>query len=89
MTHKLKTIPCYFERVWDDEKNFEIRYDEDRGFQKGDKVILREYERSKPTIDSHRYTGRQVIATIGFVTGYEQKENHVVFSLVDKRNSHE
>lgn len=37
--HKLKTWPVYFDAIKRGEKNFDVRRD-DRGFQKGDILIL-------------------------------------------------
>lgn len=97
--HELKTWPSYFRPIWDGEKTFEIRYD-DRGFQRGDLVNLREWDRGgvcecksyQHSDDCARYTGRRVIAEIGFVTastaprgqqrGFEGR-GYVVFSLIN------
>ena len=76
-THDLKTWPNYFERVWQGDKPFEIRLD-DRGYQKGDTVLLREWDRKATcdcpegvrgdhTTDCARYSGRTVTARIGFI----------------------
>jgi hypothetical protein len=43
VTHTLKCLPDYFGAVRRKEKNFEVRRD-DRGFQKGDTLILREWD---------------------------------------------
>jgi hypothetical protein len=43
MRHELKTWPQYFCRVKDGSKTFEVRKN-DRGFQNGDTVILREWD---------------------------------------------
>ena len=56
MIHHLKIKPEYFKAVIDGSKPFEIRYN-DRNFQKGDWVILEEYEGKKkygicPDIDT-------------------------------------
>lgn len=74
-THELKTAPGYFQMVWDGRKTFEIRYD-DRGYQRGDHLVLREWDRGTPCSCEHgnhlettceRYTGRQVHAHVGCV----------------------
>lgn len=52
MIHDLKIRPVYFEAVEDGRKTFEIRYD-DRDYQVGDRLILREWHLG-------RYTGRVV-----------------------------
>lgn len=76
-THELKIEESYFEAIADGRKNFEIRLN-DRGFQAGDSVILQEIYTKNGT-----YTGRQIKARIGYVIGYMQKDNYVVFSLLD------
>ena len=82
-THELKTLPEYFERILSGEKNFEVRKN-DRGFQKGDRVVLKEYEASKiTTLDRHKYTGREIYADIGFVLSEYQKQGYVTFSLLN------
>lgn len=84
--HELKTIPCFFNQTWDKQKAFEIRKCEDRTFQKGDIVILKEYSRDSAVLERWCYSGREIKAVISFVTGYEQKENVVVFGLKDLKN---
>ena len=42
-THTLKCRSAYFNAIRRKEKNFDVRRD-DRGFQKGDTVILREWD---------------------------------------------
>ena len=79
-THLLKIEPVYFEQVRNGNKTFEIRRD-DRGYQKGDIVVLNEYDRSLHTIDDYKYAGNAVSAVIGYVTAYEQQSGFVVFSL--------
>jgi len=51
-THELKTWPEYFREVRSGAKPFEARKD-DRGFEVGDTVVLREYEPD----GEGRYTG--------------------------------
>jgi len=73
MNHMLKIAPAYFQAVRDGRKTFEIRKN-DRHFEEGDGVTLREYDGG--------YTGRLHAATIGYVTAYEQQPGYVVFSLL-------
>lgn len=83
MTHELKTWPIYFEQVWNGDKNFEVRKN-DREFQKGDTVILREYDITKhPSLAEYKYTGREITAKIGFVLSGFQREGYVAFSLLN------
>lgn len=86
--HKLKTWPDYFEAVLNGEKTFEIR-ENDRGFQKGDIVVLEEYDPTKSLkieamgrpIEDVGYTGRKIEKQISYVTNWEQKENYIVMSI--------
>lgn len=75
--HFLKIMPLYFKAVLDKSKTFEIRKN-DRRFKEGEYVLLKEYD-----VVSESFTGREIMKRIGFVTDYEQKENYVVFSLLD------
>lgn len=71
--HTVKTWPTFFEPVWDGRKTFEIRLN-DRGYQAGDTVVLREWSRRECTAcqgSDHRddctgYSGRTITARIGF-----------------------
>lgn len=73
-THTLKCWPAYFQAIRRKEKNFTVRRD-DRGFQKGDVVIFREYDRGPLKFtgnDEHRkikyiLTGGQLGIEPGFV----------------------
>ena len=82
MTHKLKILPHYFSAVLCGDKTFEIRDNRDRGFQRGDVVVLQEWEQPK-AVYGGRYTGREIEKTISYVTNYEQKEGFVVFGIKD------
>lgn len=77
MHHELKILPVYFQAVRERRKLFEVRLN-DRHFQEGDTVSLREY-------DGQAYTGNRLSARIGYVlSGYKDIANeHVVFSLID------
>lgn len=89
MKHELKIWPKYYCRVRSGEKTFEVR-DNDRDFQRGDIVVLNEYD---PEIPEKRspgmpegpigYTGSEPLEfKIGYVLPIDDKR--VVFSLIDK-----
>lgn len=42
-THELKCWPKFFQDVWDGKKTFEVRKGNDRTYEVGDEVILREF----------------------------------------------
>lgn len=77
MNHILKIQRDYFIAVKEGRKNFEIRHD-DRGFQAGDTVTLREYD------GIYQQQG-EIEADIGYVTAFQQHNNYVVFSLLNLR----
>lgn len=73
MIHELKTWPQYFKRIDDGSKTFEIRRN-DRGFQQGDTLRLREYnpdgdhdECADDKCTTKRYTGYEAFRKVGFV----------------------
>lgn len=72
-THELKIIPKYFVPVAAGVKRFEIRKN-DRSFQVGDNVLLRE-------ILEGEYTGQTLEVVITYITDYEQKDGYVVFGF--------
>lgn len=85
--HNLKTLPEFFNRVWNGNKKFEIRKN-DRDFKEGDFVILQEWvEKSGYYCDPLNFrredghSGRIIIALITYVTNYEQQNDYVVFGL--------
>ncbi len=59
MTHGIKILPEYFRPVEDGIKRFELRKN-DRDYQVGDKVIMREW-------DGEQYTGNKVIVDIEYI----------------------
>lgn len=77
MTHELKIWPQYYARVADGSKTFEVR-DNDRGFQCGDSVLMREWDPEKASC--FQYSGRQITARIGYV--YPIDDKRAVFSLI-------
>jgi len=74
MIHELKIEQAYFQAVIDGDKNFEIRFN-DRGFQKGDSLVLSEIAKVGMT------TYRKAKADISYVTNFNQAENWVVFGI--------
>ena len=60
-SHELKTWPTHFTGVWSGDKTFEVRKD-DRGFELGDVLLLREYDPG-----AARYTGREQTAKVSYV----------------------
>lgn len=71
--HELKSLTPYFEWVLNWRKTFEIRLD-DRNFQVGDMIVLREWT-------GEAYTGREISATITYATTFEQKPGYVVLGI--------
>ena len=58
MRHELKIWPKFFDLVRRGRKPFEVRRD-DRGFQEGDTLLLREYDP-----DDDGYTGRELTCLV-------------------------
>ena len=91
MKHELKTWPQYFSRVADGSKTFEYRVN-DRGFQPGDDVLLREWDPKMIEVETYHplggdtystpagYTQRKLEFKIGYVLPVSA--THVVFSLL-------
>ena len=70
-THELKTWPVYFRELVSGAKTFEFRKN-DRHFQRGDVLHLREWDKEESHIDTLRYTGRDLWFEITYVlTGIE------------------
>ena len=74
--HELKILPVYFDAVKSGKKTFEIRDNQDRGFQKGDVVLLKEFNPRE-----NNFTGRHLRKVITYVTNYQQQPGFVVFSM--------
>lgn len=72
MKHELKTWPKYFQLIADGTKSFELRKN-DRDFQQGQVLILREFDEQTNT-----YTGRTLHRKITYVL---QGEEAGVFGL--------
>ena len=65
-THELKTWPEYFEAIIDGRKPFELRED-DRDFEVGDRLHLREYDSREPGPNGYSYTGREAWALVTYI----------------------
>lgn len=72
--HELKTWPEFFEEIVTGRKTFEIRLN-DRGFQVGDGLWLREY-----TVGVG-LSGRDARFRVSYMTDWKQRGDHVVLSL--------
>ncbi len=78
MHHELKILEPFFEAVIRGQKKFEIRSNVDRGFQKGDTVLLKEIKRGTC---ADIYTKREQMIEITYVSDYNQPSNQVVFAF--------
>lgn len=76
--HELKLHPAYFQRVADGTKTFEIRKN-DRDFQVGDALLLKEYDPARGWPDHAAYG--TIRAQIIYMTSYEQKDGYVVLGI--------
>lgn len=79
MLHELKTWPGYFQAVWDGIKNFECRKD-DRGFQVGDYLDLKEYD---PATD--KYSGRHILVQVSYLFKVPDSP-YVVMACIGREN---
>jgi len=79
MVHELKTLPCFFRATLAGDKLFEIRNNRDRGFQKGDTVILKEWDLGAI---QGTFTGCEIRGKITYVCDFAQREGYVVFGLL-------
>lgn len=83
-THELKTLAPYWDAVRSGEKTFEVRRD-DRGFQRGDIVVLHRMSEARPYYyDTDGYGKRSLRYRIGWIlTGGQLgiEPGYVVFSL--------
>ncbi|HFK6404225.1 ASCH/PUA domain-containing protein [Listeria seeligeri] len=72
-THELKILSEYFWDIIEGRKTFEIRKN-DRDFQVGDYLILKE-------LKDEKHTGWKITVEVTYITKYEQKENYVVMGI--------
>lgn len=75
--HELKTWPEFFGLVDERQKNFEVRKN-DREFQVGDTLVLREFD---PIVG--KFTGRSCMREITYILDKPDfvKEGHVILSI--------
>jgi hypothetical protein len=75
--HELKTLTQYFQAVWSGTKTFELRKD-DRDFQRGDVLILREW-------DGEKYTGSALCVKVTYILQnaekYGLKDGYVIMGI--------
>lgn len=65
--HQLKTWPESWEAIHNGAKTVEVRFD-DRGYEEGDTLVLREYQPAPPGADYRGlYTGRETTVTVTHV----------------------
>jgi hypothetical protein len=65
--HELKTLPLYFAQLENGSKTFEVRKN-DRHFQSGDVLFLKEWEHTQPsTMSTLNYTGAELWYEITYV----------------------
>ena len=83
-THELKLWPEFWFDIVSGMKTFEYRKN-DRGFNAGDQLLLREYD---PI--STKYTGREIKAKITYTLGgYGIPKGYVIMSIEVIRNTRE
>ena len=84
--HMLKTDPAFFQDVLDGKKTFEIRFN-DRGYQIGDLVVLKETKFTGQQMKSGQtlvYTGREIQKRISYVlSGYGLQDDWVILGIQD------
>lgn len=81
--HELKCWPAYFHAITCGDKTFEVRRD-DRGFQKGDVLDLREYDKDRGVTEREHFTGNaeQVLVTYVLTGGqFGIEPGHVVMGI--------
>lgn len=81
--HELKIWPQYYSRVAEGSKTFEIR-NNDRDYQRGDKVILREWDPKPINPTDNMAMGFTGSPPLEFIVGYVHNlgRDEVVFSLL-------
>lgn len=80
--HDVKCWPDMFEAIESGAKPFDIRLN-DRGYQKGDTLVLHEYDPNALTLPVEgRYSGKTIHKRINYVlSGWGLQPNHVCLGL--------
>ena len=86
MTHRIKLSHHYADAVLCGQKNFEIRYN-DRGYQRGDKVVFTVVDDSKITMP-HPLAHETFIITY-LVHGYGLEKDWCVFGIRPLKGTNE
>jgi uncharacterized protein YqfB (UPF0267 family) len=76
--HELKCHPKFMQRIASGEKTFEIRKN-DRDYQVGDRLILREYDPEEGWPDHGMYS--TIVADVTYMTHAYQKDGYVVMAI--------
>lgn len=84
--HELKVWPEYFHRISSGQKTFEIRKN-DRDFQVGDTLILKEFNPEKGWPDHGSY--EVVVAEIVYMTTAFQQDGYCVLGIELKGQSND
>ena len=79
MTHNLKISDKFADAVLNGDKTFEVRYN-DRGYNKGDKIIFTVVDDYKIPVLVHPLTDKMFEITY-VLAGWGIKEDYVVFSI--------
>ena len=82
--HNLKCWPAFFQAIRDGDKTFEVR-ENDRGFQRGDVLVLREFDPNR-NFGSGGYTGNDEWRLVTYVlSGFDGiAEGYVVMGLSEE-----
>lgn len=79
MIHHLKISDKFADAVLNGEKTFEVRYN-DRGYNKGDKIVFTVVDDYKITVLMHPLNDKMFEITY-VLSGWGIKEDYVVFSV--------
>lgn len=82
-THKIKLLLNFCDDVLSGDKSFEIR-ENDRGYQKGDRIVFQPYEPSDPFV-KHPISDKVYEITY-ILNGWGLKDGYVVFGIKEVKN---